>query len=66
MSLDNQLIVGERIKQVLALRLKRVLRESYLLPPFIRACLNFFKLTFRALGKNYISSTLSIKILERA
>jgi len=28
-----------------------------LLPPFIRASLNFFTLTFRALGRNHIAST---------
>src|SRR4029434_2859000 len=32
-------------------------RESYLLPPFTRASLNFFTLTFRALGRNHIAST---------
>jgi hypothetical protein len=26
-------------------------------PPFTRACLNFFTLTFRALGRNHIAST---------
>ncbi|KAI3642087.1 hypothetical protein MP228_011642 [Amoeboaphelidium protococcarum] len=33
------------------------LRESQLLPPFTRAWLNFFTLTFRALGRNHIAST---------
>eukprot|EP00347_Sterkiella_histriomuscorum_P023354 403334965 len=33
------------------------LRESQLLPPFTRAWLNFFTLTFRALGRNHIVST---------
>ena len=33
------------------------LRESYLLPPFTHAWLNFFTLTFRALGRNHIAST---------
>src|ERR1700759_745904 len=33
------------------------LRESSLLPPFTRAWLNFFTLTFRALGRNHIAST---------
>src|ERR1700710_383680 len=33
------------------------LRESLLLPPFTRAWLNFFTLTFRALGRNHIAST---------
>ena len=32
-------------------------RESQLLPPFTRACLNFITLTFRALGRNHIVST---------
>ena len=32
------------------------LRESQLLPPFTRAWLNFFTLTFRALGRNHIAS----------
>jgi hypothetical protein len=32
-------------------------RESKLLPPFTRAWLNSFTLTFRALGRNHIAST---------
>src|SRR4029434_1733327 len=33
------------------------LRESYFLPPFTSTSLNFFTLTFRALGSNHIAST---------
>src|SRR4029434_4773724 len=33
------------------------LTESHLCPPFTRASLNFFTLTFRALGRNHIAST---------
>ena len=38
------------------------LRESQLLPPFTRACINFIILTFRALGRNHIAQSLATVI----
>jgi hypothetical protein len=34
------------------------IRVSYLLPPFARAWLNLFTLTFRALDRNHIASEI--------
>ncbi|KAK8616793.1 hypothetical protein V6N13_116763 [Hibiscus sabdariffa] len=42
------------------------LRESLLLPPFTRAWLNFFTLTFRALGRNHIASESTVRRLGKA